>query len=89
MNILEMHDEITRKWAAQAAAMQDSASFAYVTEQMRYLRSTGADLTEYEVIMARDEYPKYTEDGLKINYHIRLVRLDKPPANPQRSEGEA
>lgn len=60
----------------QKAVLLDSATHAFVEKQFDAVLAAGLDPTEYEVIFASDEYPKFTEDGLKIIQRIRLVKKD-------------
>lgn len=76
MNIQELQNTITTKYAKQAAELLDGAAYAYVTQQLEHLKSIGADPSEYEVVFARDEYPKYTDDGMKVTQRIRLVKRE-------------
>lgn len=78
MNIQETFDTIATKYAKQASDMQDSAAFAYVTKLLDRIKEAGADPADYEVVVARDEYPQYVDgkDGtkMKVEYRIRLER---------------
>jgi len=77
MNIQELHSTITRDYAHKVAELTDAAAYAYVTSMLDHLKSIGADPTDYEVIFATDEFSKYTEDGLKIEKRIRLVKREE------------
>lgn len=76
MNILELHDTIANRYAKHAADLQDGAAFAYVTQLLNHLKSNGADPTEYEVVITRNDYPEETDEGYKVVNRIRLERRE-------------
>lgn len=78
MNILEQQSAFTKALGRKVADLQDSSAYAYIMAQVDYLRMKGEDLTEYEVIIAQDEYPKVYQniDGtnLRITQHIKIIK---------------
>lgn len=75
MNVQDLHQTITKKFAHKAAEILDSSAYAYVTFQLQEIKEQGLNPMDYEVIFARDEYPQYTEDKLLVTNRIRLVKI--------------
>jgi hypothetical protein len=73
MNIQEISDIFTKN-AKYAADLMDGAAFAYVTEQLQYIKSIGGNPSDYEVVFVTQKAPEVTEDGYRINSRIRVER---------------
>ena len=86
MNIQDIYSEITSKHAKHVADLMDGTAYAYVTKQLEALQAAGANLAEYEVVIARDQTPRLIEDEngttMRINQRIRLMRTEEIQALP-------
>jgi uncharacterized linocin/CFP29 family protein len=86
MNIQEMMNEITNKHAKHAADLMDGTAYAYVTKQMEALQAAGADLTEYEVVIATEQYPRLLKEkdgaSYRVSQRIVLMRSKDLPTLP-------
>lgn len=68
--------DINKKFAHKAVELMDSTSYAYIKSQMDYIISQGEDPGDYEVVVLRDEFPKYDEGtSMKIEQRIRLQKI--------------
>jgi hypothetical protein len=78
MSIDEMHSSMTKSLGKRLADVVDGAAYAYVSKQLDYITEIGGNPSDYEVVMARDEFPQYIEDAdgtrLKIDNRIRVER---------------
>lgn len=74
MNLVDIHDTFTKKFANKIADYEDSAAYAYVTTMAEELTRRGEDLTKYELVFIESENPEIVaeEDSMKMVARRRL-----------------
>lgn len=75
MNLEEVFQQITTKYAEDMRIWEESYVWAFIVEQIKNLKERGENPADYEIIYV-NTLPREIEDGFSAGRSLRLVKIE-------------